>query len=538
MKTLSPLDLGVLAGYMIVLFGIGAWFTRQQKDLKSYLLADQNIHWIIVAVSVLAALFSGITYLGAPAESFFHDLTYLWTVVSFLIATPITTLLFLPFFRGLNLVTAYEYLERRFDRRLRWLASTLFLGRATLYIATAIYAPALAVSAISGLSLPQSVLVTGVTATIYTSLGGMKAVIWTDSLQFLVLCGGIVLIMGFAAFEVPGGLVGAWNLAAADGKTSFFKFALDPAARVTVWSGLLGGTATNLTQMVTDQISVQRYLTAKSLPDAQKALWFKLLVTLPLVFLFYATGTVLYGYYRAMPDSTPAFASAELVPALHQPTGVPAGKRLANDQLLPFFVVNRLPTPLPGLLIAALFGATMAVVSAGINSLATAALMDFCRQGPATVASDRAQLRWARSLTFGFGALATSLALVIGNLGTLVQITITIIGIFGGPLLGIFLLGVLSRRANTAGALIGATAGALVGVVVAFPEAFLQMKISFLWIGFTAALATFGIGWAASFGGRPPTEAQQSLVYRVGKKYRIEPAISAVDCGGSHLDGS
>ena len=420
MKSLSPLDLGIFAGYMLVLFGIGVWFTRQQKDLKSYLLADQNVHWSIVAISVMAALFSGISYLGAPAETFFHDLTYLWFVVSFLIATPVTTLLFLPFFRGLNLVTAYEYLERRFDRRLRWLASSLFLGRVTLYVATAIYAPALAVSAITDLSLTQSVLLTGVTATIYTSLGGMKAVIWTDALQFLVLCGGIVLILGFAAWKIPGGLVGAWNLAAADGKTRFFNFDFDPSVRVTVWSGLLGGAASNLIQMVTDQISVQRYLTAKSLSDAQKALWFKLLLTLPLVFLFYVTGTVLYGYYKAEPANTPAFQSAQLVPGLEQPPDAPANARLANDQLLPYFVVNHLPTPLPGLLIAAIFGATMAVVSAGVNSLATSALMDFRRHVPAIGATDRAQLRAARLLTLGFGTAATCLALVIGNLGTLV----------------------------------------------------------------------------------------------------------------------
>lgn len=516
MKTLSPLDVAVFAGYMLILFGIGAWFTRQQKDLKSYLLADQNIHWIIVAISVLAALFSGITYLGAPAESFFFDLTYLWVVVSFLIATPITTLLFLPFFRGLNLITAYEYLERRFDRSLRWLASGLFIGRVTLYLATAIYAPALAISAITNWSLPQSVLITGVTATIYTSLGGMKAVIWTDALQFLVLCGGIVLILGFAASEVPGGLIEAWRLAESDGKTRFFKFDLDPALRVTVVSGLLGGTANNLVQMVTDQISVQRYLTATSLRDAQKALWFKLWVTLPLVFLFYATGTVLYGYYKALPDRTPKFASADLVPGLHQPTAAIVKMPLANDQLLPYFVVNHLPTPLPGLLIAALFGATMAVVSAGINSLATAGLMDFRRQSTTVATSDHLQLLIARIMTLGFGVMATTLALVIGRLGTLVQITITIMGIFGGPLLGVFFLGVLVKRANTTGALVGAFFGALTGIAVGFPEFFLRTKISFIWIGFCSALVTFLAGWVASYLNDPPSMAQQALVYRRG----------------------
>jgi sodium-coupled monocarboxylate transporter 8/12 len=512
--SLSRVDIAVFAFYIMVLFGIGAWFTQRQKSLKSYLLADQNVHWIIVAVSVLAALFSGISYLGAPAETFFYDLTYLWVVVSFLVATPVTTLLFLPFFRGLNLITAYEYLERRFDRRLRWLASSLFLGRVSLYLATAIYAPALAIQAITGWPLWQSVVLTGATATIYTALGGMKAVIWTDAIQFLVLAGGIVLIIVFAAANTPGGLANALTLAAADGKTRMLRWDFDPSVRLTVWVGLLGGVCNNLVQMVTDQISVQRYLTASSLKDAQKALWFKLWVTLPLVFLFYITGTVLYGFYRAQPDRFPAYSASKLVPELPQHPDE-MEHRFANDQLLPQFVVSNLPTPLPGLLIAALFGATMAVVSAGVNSLATAALMDFRSTPLPPDTKAPRHLRMARRLTLGFGVLATGLAMVIGKIGTLIKITGTIMGLFGGPLLGMFLLGVLSRRANAPGALLGAAAGAIAGAAVAI-SAQLGYEISFLWTGFVSTLVTYVVGRFYSQFFPAPNAQQLALVYRRG----------------------
>src|SRR5262249_13389031 len=204
MSRLSAIDIGVFVSYMLLLIGVGVYFTRQQKGLKSYLLADQNIHWIIVAVSVLAALFSGISYLGAPAESFFYDLTYMWVVVSFFAATPITTIVFLPFFRNLKIYTGYEYLEKRFDRRLRWGASGLFLLRVSFYLGLAIYAPALAIQEITGWNSENSVVLTGLAATVYTSLGGMKAVIWTDSIQFVVLCGGIVLVLAFAIAQAPG----------------------------------------------------------------------------------------------------------------------------------------------------------------------------------------------------------------------------------------------------------------------------------------------------------------------------------------------
>ena len=263
---LRPFDMACFVGYMLLLIGVGVWFMRRQKGLKSYLLADQDIHWIIVAISVLAALFSGITYLGAPTEAYYNDLSYLLMIGSFFIATPVTTLVFLPFFRRLNLYTAYEYLGRRFNQRLRLLASALFIIRVSFYLALAVYAPSLAIVEITGWPLWLSVVLTGLAATLYTTLGGMKAVIWTDSLQFLVLCGGIVLILGFAIASVPGGLPEAWRLADEAGKTRVFHLEFDPTIRITLWGALLGGTCHNLIQMVTDQISVQAaHLTAKSL---------------------------------------------------------------------------------------------------------------------------------------------------------------------------------------------------------------------------------------------------------------------------------
>jgi len=519
---LSILDIAVFASYMLILFGVGVWFTRRQKELKTYLLADQNVHWVIVGISILAALFSGISYLGAPAEAFFYDLTYLWAVLSFLIATPITTLVFLPFFRGLKLYTAYEYLEKRFDRRMRWLASTLFLVRVSFYVGLAIYAPALAIMEITGWPFWISVLLTGVAATFYTTLGGMQAVIWTDTLQFIVLCGGILVILGFAIAAVPGGLPVIWQLAAADGKTQMFHLELDPTLRITLWSGLIGGASHNLVMMVTDQISVQRYLTAPSLKDSQKALWLKLWVTFPLVGLFYMTGTVLYGYYKAFPGQVPPFAQTHLIPGLAKSLDSGSIHQIANDRLLPYFVLRELPSPLPGLLIAGIFGATMALVSAAINSLATAALMDFRRNSPGvSKAKDDRSLAWARRFTVLFGILGTLLALfVMEHLGTLIQAVNTVFGLFGGPLLGIFCLGVLSRRANTGGALLGALCGGMVGVLVAFSGRLFAYPVSFMWISFASASTTLLLGWLASHLFAAPDDSVQRLVYRWGYAFQ------------------
>jgi SSS family transporter len=511
---MASLDLVVFAGYMLLLVGVGVYFSYQRKGLQSYLLADQNVHWIVMAVSVLAALFSGITYLAAPAEAFFFDLSYLWVMAATVIATPITALLFLPFFRTLNVYTAYEYLEKRFDRRLRRVGSALFIARISGYLGLVISAPALVIVEVTGWDFVTSVLLTGVAATLYTSLGGMKAVIWTDSLQFLVLCGGIVLLLGFAVAAVPGGLPVIWEWAAAHGKTRLVHLDFDPTVRLTVWAGLLGGAANQLVQMVTDQIAVQRYLTTATLREAQRGLWLKMGLAIPLTSLFFLTGTVLYGYYGALPERTPAFANAAQVPGLAPPAGPLMGPGLKNDSLLPYFVVHDLPSPLPGLLLAAVFGATMAVVSAGINALATALLMDFLTPADASKAPETRQLRRARVLTVGFGVLATVLALLVGKMGTLIEASAKIFGLFGGPLLGIFFLGILSRRANGSGSLLGAVGGAIVGGLVAFSEELFAYPISFLWVTFAATLVTFVFGWVASWLFAVPGPHIEKLVYR------------------------
>jgi sodium-coupled monocarboxylate transporter 8/12 len=530
---LRPLDLGCFAFYMLVLIGTGVYFTRQQKDLKSYFLADQNVHWIIVAVSVLAALFSGITYLGAPAEAYYHDLGYLVVVISFVIATPITAVVFLPFFRGLNVYTAYEYLERRFDVRIRRIASGLFLARVTLYLAMVIYAPALAIMEITGWPFWISVLLTGCAATFYTTLGGMKAVIWTDSLQFLVLCGGILLILGFAIAAVPGGLPAAWEGAARAGKTRVFNFALDPTVRMTFWGALLGGTCHNLIQMVTDQISVQRYLTAKSLQECQRALWFKLAVTAPLVILFYLTGTILFAYYQVHPEREPVVTTAGHVIPLSEAGPSDDAKPLGGGQqnrILPFFVVHQLPSPLPGILIAALFGATMAVVAAGINALATASLMDFGKLWQVGLWPESQQFQLARRLTILYGVVATLLGLVIGRLGTLIEMAINIFGVFGGPLLGIFFLAVFSRRANADGALIGGLGGAIAGALIAFSKQLLPWSLSMMWVPVMATVVTYALGWLASLGFPAPGPEIKGLVFG-GWKQTVRGKVLAAEDG-------
>lgn len=489
-SSVTWLDYGTFAVYVLITLAVGIWVGGRQKNLQTYLLAGHRMHWAVIAISVLAALFSGISFLGAPAESYQNNLIYLWVLVAYFIATPITTLLFLPFFFRLNFYTAYEYLEHRFNLCLRQISSAVFIVRVTLWLALLLSAPALVIAETTGIPLWISILLTGICTTIYTTVGGMRAVIYTDVMQFCVLVLGIAVVFMVAVQKIPGGFEGAWQIAGAGGRTTFFDWHFSLEARMTIWSALIGGTFLNLVQLATDQVSVQRYLTATSLRESQRALWFKLAVMLPLVSVFFLTGVVLYSFYQTHP-------------------GLPAD--LKADRILPYFVAHEIASPVPGLLVAAILSATMSAASSGINSLTTATLIDFVfvrRKGSADEKEEARRVRMARLWTVAYGVLATLLAFVVSHLGTLVEASVKIAGLFGGPLLGVFFLGILSRRANASGALVGVIVGTL-----ALLALWLSTDVSFMWFAFVGCVVTYVAGEVASrFSDAPaPTQAAFSL---------------------------
>ena len=476
------LDYTIFVVYLAASVLIGVLFVRDQKSIKDYFLAGRSMGYITVAISVLAALFSGISYLGAPAEVYAHGMAFMLFGLSFLIATPVTNLIFMPLFYHTRIYTAYQYLEERFSMPVRLLSSALFIIRVLLWLALATYAPALALEQVTGMPLWFTILCTGMLTTIYTTLGGMKAVIWTDVMQFLVLFGGQVIILFIAVSHVPGGWSGVYDLGREAHKFDL-SFSLDPNVRVTLWALLLGGAAINLVQMATDQVSVQRYLTATSLKEAQRSLWLKLWLLVPVFIVFYATGLVLWAFYQAHGDP------------------LAAGHITKADQILPYFVINELPAGLPGLLIAAIYAASMSTTSAGINALTTATLVDFHqRLWRRSTNAEEVKLSLARWLTLGYGVLVIVLAFVVEHLGPLLEASNKAIGLVGGPLLGLFLLGILIKRAKAIGAVIGWAAGVMVLVPICF-----STKTSFLWYGVAGCLVTVLVGWGVSCLFRPRT---------------------------------
>ncbi|MBX7211606.1 MAG: sodium/solute symporter [Verrucomicrobiaceae bacterium] len=487
MSTFTIWDYLIFGGYLTASVTVGLLSAGKSSSLGDYFLAGRGMNSLLVAMSILAALFSGISYLAGPADVYKNGFAFGYAVLAFFIATPFTTIWMLPKFYQSRYFTAYQFLEERFALSVRLLASGLFIFRVSLWLAAATYAPALALEKVTGFPLWITILASGVLTTLYTALGGMRAVIWTDVMQLIVLFGGQLIIMLVALGKIPGGLAGMWNTVVADGRMNLStNFSM--SERVNLWSVLFAAAFLHLVQMSTDQVSVQRYLTAGSLREARRSLWIKLTFILPTLVLFYGTGLVLYAFYKQHGDP------------------LAAGLIQKEDQILPYFVVTQLPHGLPGLLIAAVYAASMSTISAGLNSLASATVVDFQqRLSHAASETQNHKVSTARWITVGYGVLVITLAFAVSKMpGNLVESVNTVIGLVGGPLLGLFFLGMFTKRADTRGALLGCLGGfVFVLLLYLYQNGMMtatkpEQMVSFIWFSLIGCAITMTVGLLTS----------------------------------------
>ena len=430
--------LAYLAG-MLVLGGI---FARKQRLNSDFFLAGRSMHWVPIGLSIMATVFSAINYTAFSGEVFGHGLYVMLCLPIFpLVALPITRIV-MPFYHRMHLCSAYEYLERRFDTRVRCLASGLFIIWRIFWMATALFVPCKVLSIITGLDVCVLIVLAGVTATIYTMAGGMKAVMWTDVVQFVVLFGGILLGVAVATARTPGGVAGMLRTAATGGLIRPFYpfdpeiFSLNPHIRITLWSCWIGTFTAFLARYGADQVVVQRYFTARSLKHVQRGFHLNYISAMASLVLLAFMGWAIYAH------------------ALR--TGI-----LGTGGACPLFYfgafVQSLPGGATGLIVAGLFAATMSSVDSGINSCCAAFVTDFYSRFSRKRGD--AELTLSRLLTLGFGAVVIAAALNVGRLGSVFEIANKIVNGFGSPLLAVFLLGMFSRRANSRGMLIGGLLG-------------------------------------------------------------------------------
>lgn len=437
-------DYSVLTVYLAALVAMGVYFSRREKTTGDFFLGGQRIPWWAAGMSIFGTQLSAITFMAIPAKSFDTDWIFFLLNMMIVVMAPVVVFLYLPFYRRLEVTSAYEFLEKRFNKATRMLGSAAFvlfqLGR----MGVVLFLPALALSTVTGIDVYSCIIVMGVLATLYTVLGGIEAVVWTDVLQVVVLLGGAILSLGIIAVQLAGaegGLGPALTMIGDADKLRLVDFDWT-ATRPVLWVIVFGGVGQVLFAYTSDQTVIQRYLTTADEKAAARSIWTNALLTIPASLIFFAVGTALWVFYKTQPE-------------LLNPTG-------KSDDIFPWFIAQQLPVGVAGLVIAGLFAAAMSSLDSSMNSMATAITTDFYRWFRPT-ASDHQLLVVARYLTVLLGVLGTGSALVMAvlNSPSMWDQYMKVVGLFGGGLAGLFALGVFTRRTHAAGAIIGFLASAV-----------------------------------------------------------------------------
>jgi solute:Na+ symporter, SSS family len=477
---LYPLDFLIIAAYLLGITFFGLRFRKSQRSLRDYFLADRNIPWWAIALSIVAAETSTLTVIGTPGIAYTGNFGFLQVVFGYLAGRVVISLIFIPqYFRG-EMFTAYQLIDRRFGQALHRITAGVFLLTRAAAEGVRVWAVAIVVGIALGTSEIGSVAIVMLLTLIYTFEGGMAAVIWTDVVQLLIYVSGTVVGMFTLMHLVPGGWPAVHSAAAAAGKLQVFDFGFSLFKTYTFWAGLIGGMFLTTATHGTDQLLVQRLLAARNKRDSQAALLFSGIVVLAQFTLFLLVGAGLWVFYRNFP---------------------PAAQFGKTDYIFPTFIVDHMPHGISGLLIAAILAAAMSNLSAALNSLSSTTMIDFyLRFRPQT--TEPARLALSRAATVVWGVVLFGLALASRYGGSVLERGLSIASVAYGGLLGVFLLGLLTKRATQSGAIVGMVCGLALNLYI------WTTHVAWTWYVTIGATTTFLVGYLVSLVTTAPERAQ------------------------------
>lgn len=558
---MHPLNWAIVLAYLAYVMIDGIRVSRGTKEIEGYFLANRSLPWWAVGLSVMATQLSAVTLIGTTGQGATDGLRFVQFYFGLPIAMVILGVTLVPFLHGAKVFTAYEYLERRFDAKTRSLTAFLFLVSRGMSCGTIIAAPAVVFSAIFGWPVSWCVALIGVPTVIYTMIGGVQAVTWADVKQMVIIVGALAAIVVVLLWRLPVSPDEALRVAGAAGRMRPFDFSFNLSETYTFWSGILGGTFLMLSYFGTDQSQVQRYLTARSVPEARSSLLMSAYWKIPLQALILVIGILVFVFYLFQPQPllwNPAHASrvqaaepaayaqlttrfdsllARRARAAQQlavtPADAPDAPRRSIDfraadaevsslrtealavaervtgepsrdvnYIMPRFVLDQLPLGLAGIFIAAVMAAAMSSIAAELNSLSTSTVIDFYRRWVRPTASDAHFLTVSKAATAAWGVFACVVATFAASLGSLIEVVNRFGSFFYGSILGVFLLAMV-RRATATGAFVGLIAGmSAVGAV-----SFGLPQVSFLWHNVIGAAVVFLVGILL---GRAPATASRT----------------------------
>ncbi|MEO1395498.1 MAG: sodium/solute symporter [Cyanobacteria bacterium J06634_5] len=489
---MGAIDWAIVGVYALIMLAIGIAASRKQNNTDEYFRGSRQLPWWAIGFSIIATSFSAASLLGGPGEGYNFGLLYLQLQLGDLLGYGLVILLFLPFFMRLNLITAYEYLEQRFDGKTRSLGSLCFLLFVITRLGGLLYAASLAVSIVVGIPLPVAIVIVGSVSIVYTVTGGIAAVVWTDVLQFAMIFVGLAAGIWAAVSATPGGLGELWAAAGAAGKLQVIDPTWDPASIRTLPTALVAYGILAFGVAGTNQQSVQRYVSCSDLASGRKAIllgWFSGFVGVAATLVL---GVLLFGFYSLNPAGLEGLAvNAD-------------GTLAAADGILPHFIANQVPVGASGLLVTAIFAAAMSSIDSALHALSTCMTVDFYQRYSKTTKSDIQSLQMAQWLIVIWGILGIFAAFYVASTGEdLLPFLVTYATLLLGPLLGLFLMGVLFPRINANGAFYGTVAAALI-LIVGTEAELLTFLPSGIWrAAFIAPVAVI-LGWLISLAGAVP----------------------------------
>ncbi len=463
-------DALVVVVYLIAITLFGVHFRKKQQSIHTYFLGGRTIPTWALSLSIVATETSTLTIIGTPGIAFKGDLSFLQLVMGYLVGRVFISFVLIPaYFKG-EMFTAYELMQRRFGRNIKHATASMFLITRALAEGVRVLAIATVVGIVLGTGDVWSILIISALTLIYTFEGGLTAVIWTDVVQLFIYIGGTLVAFFVILGLVPNGWSGV--LASSGHKFALWNFSFDYRIPYTFWAGVLGGAFLNTASHGVDQLIVQRLLAAKKERDSKVALLASGLVVFFQFALFLVVGIMLFSYYQYHPE--------ESVPAL-------------QDRIFPTFVVTHLPHGVSGLMIAAILAAAMSNLSSALNSLASTTVIDFYRPFFKSDARPEDELRISRWMTVLWGAILVLLAVLSRGIGSVLEAGLTIASITYGSMVGVFLLGVLTRKANERGSIMGMAVG-----LVSMLAVWYFSEIAFTWYVLIGTVITFSVGYTAS----------------------------------------
>lgn len=517
---LHPIDMAVIAVYLAAMVGMGIYFMRRQTSASEYLLASHSIGWFAIGLSLLSSLNSALDYIVGPAAYIEWGLVLGMGIFAVILAFPFVFYLFIPFYRRLKILNCYEYLEYRFDVRVRTTASAIFILWRICWMAFTIYLPAYALNVVMGLPLIPTIVVLGVITTSYTAMGGARAVVWTDVIQAIIMLTSLLLATVLAVRQVPGGLVGVWNAAEEQGLLHVTakipewegtdlgsRIVLYFTHPITILSVVIASFLSQLNNYGADQVMIQRYLSSRSLRDCQRGFIVNAVAYVFYVCIFFVLSMSLMAFFRHHP-----------VPTKLLPTGS------KFEFYFPYFIGTELPVVVKGMVLVAIYSAAQSSVSAGISASTSVIFGNFYRRlvhGEVATGEHLGEhiegqyMFFNRCCALGLGLTVTTVACLIQDIGEgLFEIANKIVINFAGVMIPVFLLGMFSRRARSLGVAVGAVCGVTAMFVWGFGHrlGLFERELGYGWTLSVGFLTTVVICYLISyFEKEPPAEKTQFL---------------------------